>query len=95
MFPFVQLLVISVSLALDSFSVSIAGGLKSKVAKISQAFKVAAFFGIFQAFMPIIGWGLGTSVQSYMEAYAHWIAFVMLALVGSNMLKEAVMADEE
>lgn len=45
--------------------------------------------------MPIIGWGLGTSVQGYMEAYAHWIAFVLLALVGSNMLKEAVMADED
>ena len=44
--------------------------------------------------MPILGWGLGTSVQSYMEAYAHWVAFVLLALVGSNMLKEAVLADE-
>lgn len=45
--------------------------------------------------MPIIGWGLGSSIQDYVATYAHWVAFIMLALVGSNMLKEAIQADKD
>ncbi len=91
----VTILGIAVALAMDAFAVAIATGVSLKQVSVRQTFRLSWHFGIFQAFMPLIGWGLGTSVQSYMEAYAHWIAFVMLALVGSNMLKEAVMADED
>ncbi len=86
---------IAVALAMDAFAVAIATGVSLKQVSVRQTFRLSWHFGLFQALMPIIGWGLGTSVQSSMEAYAHWIAFVLLALVGSNMLKEAVMADED
>jgi putative Mn2+ efflux pump MntP len=45
--------------------------------------------------MPLIGWGIGASIEEYVAAYAHWVAFIMLALVGSNMLKEAILADDD
>ena len=86
---------IALALAMDAFAVAIATGVSLKQVSIRQTFRLSWHFGLFQALMPIIGWALGSSVQSYMEAYAHWIAFVLLALVGSNMLKEAVLADED
>jgi putative Mn2+ efflux pump MntP len=86
---------IAVALAMDAFAVAIATGVSLKQVSARQTFRLSWHFGLFQALMPIIGWGLGTSVQGYMEAYAHWIAFLLLALVGSNMLKEAVMADDD
>src|SRR5664279_1533169 len=95
MFPFVQLLVLSVSLALDSFSVSIAGGVKSKTAKISHAFKVAAFFGIFQAFMPVIGWGIGEAMKNFIISFDHWIAFLLLEGIGIKMIRDALSNDPE
>jgi manganese efflux pump family protein len=86
---------IAVALAMDAFAVAIATGVGLKQVSLRQTFRLSWHFGLFQAMMPIIGWGLGSSVQSYMEAYAHWIAFTLLALVGSNMLKEAILADED
>lgn len=92
---FLTILGIAVALAMDAFAVAIATGVSLKQVSIRQTFRLSWHFGLFQALMPIIGWGLGTSVQNYMAAYAHWVAFLLLALVGSNMLKEAVCADED
>jgi manganese efflux pump family protein len=86
---------IAVALAMDAFAVAIATGVGLKQVSLRQTFRLSWHFGLFQAMMPVLGWGLGSSVQSYMEAYAHWIAFTLLALVGSNMLKEAILADED
>lgn len=86
---------IAVALAMDAFAVAIATGVSLKTVSARQTFRLSWHFGLFQALMPLIGWGLGTSVQEYMEAYAHWVAFILLALVGTNMLKEAVLADED
>ena len=86
---------IAVALAMDAFAVAIATGVNLKQVSLRQTFRLSWHFGLFQAMMPVIGWGLGTSVQSYMAAYDHWVAFVLLALVGSNMLREAVLADED
>lgn len=86
---------IAVALAMDAFAVAIATGVSLKEVSIRQTFRLSWHFGLFQALMPILGWALGTSIQEYVAAYAHWLAFTMLALVGSNMLKEAVMNDEE
>ncbi len=86
---------IAVALAMDAFAVAIATGVSLGRVSFRQSFRLSWHFGLFQALMPIIGWGLGTSIQSVIEAYAHWIAFAMLALVGSNMLKEAILADED
>lgn len=86
---------IAVALAMDAFAVAIATGVSLKQVSLRQTFRLSWHFGLFQALMPAIGWGLGASVQGYMEAYAHWIAFALLAVVGSNMLKEAILADED
>jgi manganese efflux pump family protein len=86
---------IAVALAMDAFAVAIATGVSLKQVSLRQTFRLSWHFGLFQALMPIIGWALGSSVQSSMEAYAHWVAFVLLALVGTNMLKEAILADED
>ena len=83
------------ALAMDAFAVAIATGVSLKQVSVRQTFRLSWHFGLFQALMPVIGWGLGTSIQTYVAAYAHWVAFIMLALVGSNMLKEAILADED
>ncbi len=86
---------IAVALAMDAFAVAIATGVSLKRVSFRQAFRLSWHFGLFQAMMPIIGWGFGASVQRFMAAYAHWVAFFLLALVGGNMLREAILADED
>ncbi len=86
---------IAVALAMDAFAVAIATGVSLKQVSFRQTFRLSWHFGLFQAMMPVIGWAVGASIENYVAAYAHWVAFIMLALVGSNMLKEAILADEE
>lgn len=86
---------IAVALAMDAFAVAIATGVSLKQVSFRQTFRLSWHFCLFQAMMPIIGWEFGASVQRFMAAYAHWVAFLLLALVGSNMLKEAILADED
>lgn len=85
---------IAVALAMDAFAVAIATGVSLKQVSVRQTFRLSWHFGLFQALMPIIGWAVGASIEDYVAAYAHWVAFIMLALVGSNMLKEAILTDE-
>ncbi len=86
---------IAVALAMDAFAVAIATGVNLKQVSPRQTFRLSWHFGLFQALMPIIGWGLGTWIESYVKTYAHWVAFILLALVGSNMLREAIRKGEE
>ena len=86
---------IAVALAMDAFAVAIATGVALRQVSLRQTFRLSWHFGLFQALMPVLGWGLGSSIQSYVEAYAHWVAFSLLALVGSNMLKEALLTDDD
>jgi len=92
---FLTILGIAVALAMDAFAVAIATGVSLKQVSFRQTFRLSWHFGLFQALMPIIGWGVGASIEEYVSAYAHWLAFAMLALVGSNMLKEAILTDED
>lgn len=92
---FITILGIAVALAMDAFAVAIATGVSLRQVSFRQTFRLSWHFGLFQAMMPVIGWSLGASIQQYIEAYAHWVAFFMLALVGSNMLKEAIMTDDD
>lgn len=85
---------IAVALAMDAFAVAIATGVSLKQVSFRQTFRLSWHFGLFQAMMPVAGWGLGASVQNYMSAYDHWAAFLLLALVGGNMLREA-LAEED
>lgn len=84
---------VAVSLAMDSFSVSVATGMRLHKPNYKQAAKVAFFFGFFQAFMPLLGWTVGELLQGFLASYDHWIAFVLLSAIGFKMIKESRGAD--
>jgi len=89
----VTTLLIAVALAMDSFSVSIANGLATKKIKTTNAIKIAIFFGFFQAIMPIIGWYAGTYILDLISQFDHWVAFILLAVIGSRMIYESIRED--
>jgi len=89
----IELVSIAIALAMDAFAVAIATGVALKSASPRQTFRLAWHFGLFQALMPIIGWYLGGTVRSYIEAYDHWIAFGLLGYIGYNMIREALQED--
>lgn len=86
---FWELLVLAIGLSMDAFAVSVCKGLSSKKASISGMCKCGLWFGGFQALMPLIGFFLGSLFAKAITAFDHWVAFVLLALIGLNMLKEA------
>lgn len=92
---FVELLIIAIGLSMDAFAVSIGKGLSVTKIKLSHALKVGLWFGGFQALMPLIGYLLGSTFADIVSAYDHWVAFVLLALIGGNMIKEAFEKDDE
>ena len=92
---FVELLLIAIGLSMDAFSVSVCKGLTTKRFSWLMALICGLWFGLFQALMPIIGYFLGAQFQELIEAYDHWIAFGLLALIGANMIGEAVRRVEE
>ena len=85
----IQLIILSVSLALDAVSVSMAGGVEVKHAKFNHAVRIAFFFGLFQALMPLLGWEVGNTITFAVSLYAPWIEFILLTCIGVIMIKEA------
>ena len=90
-----EILAIAVALAMDAFAVSVATSASLPKITWRHCFRLSFHFGLFQFLMPVIGWGMGMSVRSYIEGWDHWVAFAMLALVGLGMLKEAWSDGEE
>lgn len=86
---FIELFILAVGLSMDAFAVSICKGLSMKKATLKHGAICGAWFGGFQALMPLIGFFLGTLFADAIKAFDHWVAFVLLALIGINMLKEA------
>lgn len=86
---FFSIIMIGFGLAMDAFSVSVASGAVYKRFNIAHAFRMAFFFGAFQAIMPILGWLAGSTVSGYIEAVDHWIAFIILLVIGGKMIFEA------
>ena len=82
-----EIFVIAVGLAMDAFAVALAVGAEGYARKFRHAFRLSFHFGLFQFLMPIIGWYLGLRVQSRIEEYDHWIAFVLLAFVAVRMIR--------
>ena len=76
-------------LAMDAFAVSIASGLTIKHLKVKHAVRIAVFFGMFQAVMPIIGWLAGLSIRDFTEHIDHWLAFGLLSFIGIKMIYES------
>ena len=84
---FIELLLMGVGLAMDAFAVSVCKGLGMKKLNKKQAVVIGLYFGGFQALMPLVGWILGIQFQKYITSIDHWIAFVLLALIGGNMIR--------
>ncbi len=91
----IEIVMIAIGLAMDAFAVSICKGLAMPKVRGRDAITVGLWFGGFQALMPAIGYFLGSRFASYIEAYDHWIAFGLLAIIGFNMIKESFEKDEE
>ena len=86
---FWELVLLAVGLSMDAFAVSICKGLSMKKATVKAGVTCGAWFGGFQALMPLIGFLLGSMFSEAIEAFDHWIAFGLLGIIGFNMLKEA------
>ena len=84
-----EIIVISIGLAMDAFAVSVCKGLSMKKMNWKSALIIALYFGTFQAGMPIIGYFLGTAFSSFVQSVDHWIAFILLSIIGGNMIKES------
>lgn len=90
-----ELFILAVGLSMDAFAVSICKGLALPKINFKSAGIVGLWFGAFQALMPLIGYLLGVNFREYIVSVDHWIAFILLALIGGNMIKEALSDDEE
>ena len=90
-----ELLLIAAGLSMDAFAVSICKGLSVQRLKPRHYLLTGAWFGGFQALMPSIGFLLGSAFDQYISAFDHWIAFVLLAFIGGNMVRESLSGDEE
>ena len=84
-----ELFIIAVSLSMDAFAVSICKGLSTGRPRLGHCLICGAWFGGFQALMPLIGWLLGARFQGMIASVDHWIAFILLGLIGFNMVRES------
>ncbi len=91
----ITILFIAFGLATDAFAVSITSGFIIKKLKISYAIRIAIFFGLFQAIMPIIGWLAGISIREFISSIDHWIAFGLLSTIGIKMIYESTKMKED
>ena len=92
---FIELLLIAVGLSMDAFAVSVCKGLSVKKVGVKHAALAGLYFGGFQFLMPVIGYLLGFRFESVIESIDHWVAFVLLAFIGGNMIKESFGKAEE
>lgn len=90
-----ELFIIAVGLSMDAFAVSVCKGLSVQKMKLGHALTCGIYFGGFQALMPLIGYLLGNQFESMITQIDHWIAFVLLGIIGFNMVKESRETEEE
>lgn len=91
----IELILLSVGLAMDAFAVSVCKGLNMRKMNYKNALILALFFGGFQALMPAIGYLLGKQFEKYITSIDHWIAFILLSIIGIQMIVESFKKDEE
>jgi manganese efflux pump family protein len=89
------ILALALGLALDAFSVAIAVGIRLPKLSFRPIFRLSWHFGLFQFLMPIIGWLTGVTIQQWVSAFDHWIAFGLLAFIGGKMIYESFQTDTE
>lgn len=90
-----EIALIGVGLAMDAFAVSVCKGLSMKKLEWKKAIIIALYFGFFQAIMPVIGYLLGSTFESIVTSIDHWIIFILLAVIGGNMIKESFDKEED
>lgn len=90
-----EVVLIGIGLAMDAFAVSVCKGLSMNKFKADKVIIIGFYFGIFQAVMPLIGYLLGSTFQEFISSIDHWIAFVLLAFIGFNMIKETLSKKED
>ena len=90
----IEIFLIGVGLAMDAFAVSICKGLTMQKVKKKDVLIIGLFFGGFQALMPLIGWLLVKGFESYITSFDHWIAFILLAIIGRKMLIDGLKGDD-
>ena len=91
----VELFLIAVGLSMDAFAVAVCKGLAMKKCTWTKAGIVGLYFGVFQAGMPLIGYVLGVQFKDFITSIDHWIAFILLGIIGFNMVKESLEQDTE
>ena len=87
--PIVNITAIALALAMDAFAVAVAAGVTLQTISFRQFFRLSWHFGLFQAMMPVLGWGAGVTIRSSISAWDHWVAFALLVLVGAHMIRGA------
>ncbi len=90
-----ELFLIAVGLSMDAFAVSICKGLSMRKLNLRHAVIIGLYFGGFQALMPLLGYLLGVNFQNAITSYDHWIAFILLTVIGGNMIREALNPEED
>lgn len=90
-----ELFIIAVGLSMDAFAVAICKGLSVQKAKLNHMAVTGLYFGLFQAGMPLIGYLVGKQFSLYITRFDHWVAFILLGLIGANMIREAVSKDDD
>lgn len=90
-----ELLLLAVGVSMDALAVAICKGLSLPKLKLRHCLIVGLWFGLFQALMPTLGWLLGSAFSSLIAAVDHWVVFVLLAIIGSNMIRESLSKEEE
>lgn len=92
---FTELLILAIGLSMDAFAVSVSKGLSLRHITIKDLVIVGLWFGGFQALMPLIGYAMGSFLGEYVTNYSAIISFILLALIGANMIRESLGDDEE
>ena len=87
---FLEMFFIGAGLSMDAFAVAVCKGLNMRKINYSHSVIIALFFGGFQAVMPLIGWFAGKQFERYITSFDHWVAFVLLLLIGGKMAYEAI-----
>lgn len=89
-----EIIILAIGLAMDAFAISICKGISSKKVKLKECLIAGMYFGGFQALMPLIGFLLGFNFEELISSIDHWIAFILLSIIGINMVKESFSDDE-
>ena len=90
-----ELLIIAIGLSMDAFAVSIGKGLSLRSVRLRHYLLAGLWFGGFQALMPLVGYACGVSFAEAVASIDHWIAFVLLAIIGGKMVRDALSGEEE